>query len=332
MWTRKQLKDNAKVRMSANYWKAVLAALILTLVVGEGGASFNYSFDSGNGLGNIFNRNTISSDINEAADEIRDAADEIREAGKEAADDIRDAAEEVKDAADDSTAVLVYPDGMEGLSESLDDFADAVTSRVEKSGDNVLDGTLAAIVASVFIAVLAVILVASAIGICLSIFLLNPLAVGGRRFFVLNHDMEATVREFGFSFKSNYMNVVKVMFFKDLFIFLWSLLFFIPGIIKSYEYRMIDYILAENPNIDREEAFAMSKKMMTGNKWDAFVLDLSFIGWHLLNALTCGILGIFYVNPYRYQTEAELYIALKNTQPAIESNDTVSYDNYVEVH
>ncbi|MDD6580855.1 MAG: DUF975 family protein, partial [Lachnospiraceae bacterium] len=49
-----------------------------------------------------------------------------------------------------------------------------------------------------------------------------------------------------------------------------------------------------------------------GQKWNAFVLDLSFIGWHILSAFTLGILGVFYVMPYYYQTSAELYLTLKN--------------------
>ena len=97
----------------------------------------------------------------------------------------------------------------------------------------------------------------------------------------------------------------------DLFTYLWSLLFVIPGIIKGYEYRMIPYILAENPGIDYREAFAASKQMMDGNKWKAFVLDLSFFGWNFLSIFTCGILAIFYVMPYIYMTNAELYVALK---------------------
>lgn len=74
---------------------------------------------------------------------------------------------------------------------------------------------------------------------------------------------------------------------------------------------MIPYILAENPGIDSREAFAVSKQMMDGNKWAAFVLDLSFLGWQILSVFTCGILSVFYVNPYVYMTNAELYVALK---------------------
>ena len=101
------------------------------------------------------------------------------------------------------------------------------------------------------------------------------------------------------------------MFLRDLFIGLWSLLFIIPGIIKSYEYRMVAYILADQPELTRKEAFELSRKMMNGNKWNAFVLDLSFIGWGFLAAITFGILGVFYVNPYIQHTDAALYLKLK---------------------
>ena len=72
-------------------------------------------------------------------------------------------------------------------------------------------------------------------------------------------------------------------------------------------YMMVPYILAENPGMERAEVFMISKRMMDGHKWDAFVLQLSFIGWHLLSAMTWGIFGIFYTEPYYQATMAELY-------------------------
>jgi uncharacterized membrane protein len=101
------------------------------------------------------------------------------------------------------------------------------------------------------------------------------------------------------------------MFFKLLYTFLWSLLFVIPGIIKSYEYRMIPYILCENPDIDKERVFALSRSMMSGVKWRVFVLDLSFILWDMLSVITGGIVGIFWVLPYKQATFAELYAAMR---------------------
>ena len=112
-------------------------------------------------------------------------------------------------------------------------------------------------------------------------------------------------------FDSNYKSMVKTMFFRDLYVFLWTLLLVIPGIVKAYQYMMIPYLLAENPEMTKEQAFAESKRMMSGQKWRAFVLDLSFIGWEILSLLTFGLVGIFYVNPYRDSTHAALYEKLR---------------------
>lgn len=167
-------------------------------------------------------------------------------------------------------------------------------------------------------AVLGILLVLSVGFTLIKIFLGNPLLVGCSRFFLENSDRKARFGLVGTVFQSgNYLNVVLTMFLKNLFTVLWGLLLIIPGFVKSYSYSMIPYILAENPSIPRERAFEMSRKMMNGQKLNAFFLDLSFIGWFLLSALTCGVLDVFYVVPYRQATWAELYkfnreMALKN--------------------
>ena len=112
------------------------------------------------------------------------------------------------------------------------------------------------------------------------------------------------------------MNVVKSMFILDIIIALWSLLFIIPGIYKSYQYRMVPYLLADNPELTAREAMDLSRVMMDGEKMNAFVLDLSFIPWQLLSAITIGIVGIIWVNPYVEATNAELYTALSQKEQA----------------
>lgn len=146
--------------------------------------------------------------------------------------------------------------------------------------------------------------------LALSVFVFNPLVVGCHRYFILCGRRPSNISELVFAFNHSYINVVKIMFFRALYTFLWSLLFIIPGIVKSYEYRMIPYLLAENPEMDMEEAFSMTRQMMTGDKANTWILDLSFIGWNLLSALTAGILSIFYVNPYQHLTNAQLYEVL----------------------
>ena len=151
--------------------------------------------------------------------------------------------------------------------------------------------------------------------ILMDVFICNPVEVGCKRYFLRNLNEKAQVGNIGYAFDNNYKNITKTMFFRDLYTVLWTLLLIIPGIVKSYEYQMIPYLLAENPQMTKEQAFAESKRMMTGQKWRAFVLDLSFIGWNILSALTLGILGIFYVQPYMDATHAALYEALRYGNP-----------------
>ena len=98
---------------------------------------------------------------------------------------------------------------------------------------------------------------------------------------------------------------------KVLYLFLWYLLFIIPGIVKSYAYSMADYVIYENPNLTADEAITISCKLTDGAKGELFVFDLSFIGWNLLNAFTFGILGIVYAHPYMYTAHAAIYDTLK---------------------
>ena len=96
----------------------------------------------------------------------------------------------------------------------------------------------------------------------------------------------------------------------SIFVFLWSLLFIIPGIIDGYRYRFALYNLCENPEIGVMEALNMSKAQTRGHKWELFVLDLSFIGWNLLCGLTLGILSIW-ITPYIQQTDIGYFEAIK---------------------
>lgn len=146
-------------------------------------------------------------------------------------------------------------------------------------------------------------------------FITDILEVGEKSFFLKNRSMRGRVENLFDGFKSgNYWNTVKIMALLDIYIALWACLFLIPGFIKQYEYRMVPYILAEHPDINHKEAFALSKKMMDGQKFDVFILDLSFIGWGILSILTCGIVGIFWTIPYIAATNAELYAFNKNKE------------------
>lgn len=162
------------------------------------------------------------------------------------------------------------------------------------------------------IAIIAGISMLAAIGgMALKILVMNPLEIGVRRYFMEDLYAPCEVDRFTYGFKMNYSNAIVIMLLRGLYTVLWTFLLIIPGIIKSYEYRMIPYLLAESPDLTRQEAFALSRQMMNGEKWNAFVLDLSFIGWALLSVITLGLVGVFYVNPYKGLTDAALYMALR---------------------
>ena len=93
---------------------------------------------------------------------------------------------------------------------------------------------------------------------------------------------------------------------EQVFIFLWSLLFLIPGIVKGYSYSQAIFLAYDHPDWDWKQCIDESRRIMDGNKWKLFVLDLSFIGWYIVGMLACGI-GVLWVDPYRQAARAEFY-------------------------
>lgn len=117
--------------------------------------------------------------------------------------------------------------------------------------------------------------------------------------------IEDLFSQFGLFKKAFVMN-----FLRGLFIFLWSLLLVVPGIIATFSYAMAPYILYENPEMTGREALAASKELMQGNKWRLFCLSFSFIGWAILCGLTLGIGGLF-LHPYVEASWAAFYREIK---------------------
>ena len=160
-------------------------------------------------------------------------------------------------------------------------------------------------------------------------FVALPLQVGMRRYFMENRGFKSAFGRLFWAFgHGSYLHIVKIMFIRELKIFLWSLLFVIPGIIKSYEYYMIPYILSENPNISMDRAFELSRQMTQGEKWEIFVMELSFIGWYVLCAFTCGI-GIYFLMPYLEASRAELYEVMREKAHGLGFSDLSELPGYM---
>ena len=172
-----------------------------------------------------------------------------------------------------------------------------IFSSSSSSFSSYLENSSDSMPAEVIIILAFIVLAVSVVGIIFNIFVSNPLEVGKDRFYMCSRLQQAAFGELFCAFKSGkgyYLNIVKTQFLRRLYTGLWSLLFIIPGIIKSYEYYMVPYILAENPNISTARAFELSKIMTNGEKWNIFVLELSFMGWQILGMLACCI-GTYFV-------------------------------------
>lgn len=160
------------------------------------------------------------------------------------------------------------------------------------------------------------------IWILAKIFALNPLEVGCWTYLKENITGDVSFDRLKAGFE-DYMRIVVAMVLRNLFLGLWFALFFFPGVVKSYSYMLVPYLLADDPSLTGTAAITKSRQMMNGHKWNAFLMDLSFIGWVLLSIITCGIVGILYEEPYRNSSKAALYLKLKELEtPSVNENVT----------
>lgn len=104
--------------------------------------------------------------------------------------------------------------------------------------------------------------------------------------------------------------VMLAVLVEQIYMFFWNITV-IGGIIKSFSYFAVPYILAENPTLSPSQAITLSRNMMYGHKWEAFKLNVSFFGWQLLSFITLGFSGMLYSSPYEEATMAEYYTYIR---------------------
>lgn len=201
------------------------------------------------------------------------------------------------------------PDDYESSEEMLEDIQEDITYELQTIVTNPL-----------FYMIFLTATVISLLGYAFTIFVVNPLTLGKNRFFLEARVTNAQFGTLGSIFKLGYGKAVLTEFMKQLFVWLWGLLFVIPGWVAHYRYWAVGYIAAENPQLGWKRTLELSKKMTNGYKWELFVLDLSFLGWHLLSFLVCCGIGEMFLAPYIEATYAEAYTFLK--QRAIEDGVT----------
>jgi uncharacterized membrane protein len=171
--------------------------------------------------------------------------------------------------------------------------------------------SLAVSASAIFMAMVFVINAIPAIGSVFSLVLSGPLVFGYMSFILLFSRGENVKLEKLFVGFNYFIETLVTYLLMVLFIFLWSLLFIVPGIIAAIGYSMTFFILADDKSIKPREALRKSKKMMYGYKWKFFCLELRFLGWILLSILTMGV-GFLWLAPYMKVTIAKFYDDIKD--------------------
>lgn len=153
---------------------------------------------------------------------------------------------------------------------------------------------------------------AQGVSFLVTILIMNPLSLGYSMSMLRLLDSQNTncvANTVGYAL-SDYGKKVGTLLYMNVVIFLWSLLLLIPGIIASFTYAMVPYIISDNPQLGVREAMQLSKRMMEGHRLDLFILYLSFIGWFFLSILTAGI-GFLWLAPYVSAAQASFYLDVK---------------------
>ena len=294
MWKRRELKAKARKVVKSNYWTMLVVCFLIALLTGEFGTSIIGIWQSDDSMDPNYVINNEKLILNKLITE-----EEKEEIEKETIFNF-----------DKEKVERILNDAQIKAMEAIDANLNSATKSqkyIFKIWDAINFFKLKLNVIGIELCLAAILAVA------FTIFIADPLIVGGKKYF-LKARMNKTTKVgiiIDIFKKENWINISIIMLLRNLYNALWYLTI-IGGVIKTYEYRMIPYILAENPKVKRREAFELSKEMMKGNKLRTFALDVSFLGWDLLSVMTFGILKILYVNPYSATTNAELYMVLRN--------------------
>lgn len=284
----KEIKRNARNNIKRNYFKNVIVVFLCTIIL-SGGFTFSTK--------NILEVNTTDENITKLL------LNQEKLTNSEIIDELLNKGTKEKER--EEKLNNKYTNGI------LSTFFNEITS----SGSltfGILNG-LNKLIFEEKIEIGILIIIGNIILFILSTLFIKVIEINKNRYFLEQRRYNNTkIDKILFSYKINKtLHLSYIIFIKNLKEFLWA--FTIVGyFIKHYEYKMITYILAENPNITKKEAFKISKELTDGEKFNLFKIDISFIGWTIIKALTFNLSGIFYSDIYIEGVYAETYIKIRN--------------------
>ncbi len=314
---RKELKKNGLKNFKRDYFKNILVVFIIGIIINSG-----YHFTS------IIYTNNLN---------VEKTDNEIIKEGYQITNDIQ------------NKITKINPVERSNY-EIVNDLVDTLSNKISVGGhsngvigtlfnnvtqsNSIVFGFLNAINLSLLnnkVDIIYISLIGAIIILFLKIFFQDVFTIGYKRYFLEQRRYHTTIKKilFPFQVKKNF-HLGIIIFLKNIYKFLWNLTI-IFGPIKYYEYHMISYVLAENPNIKRKEAFILSKELMYGYKWKMFLLDISFMGWNILNLLTLGFLDIFFLKAYKESVYAEVYIKIRKDRINHLTYKELLNDKYLDV-
>ncbi len=301
---RKEIKKEARKNIKTKYFRNVIIVFICSCLLSSG---FNYTTK------NILSVETSNENINHILNNSKITNSEIID------------------------QILDKTDVEKKIEEKFEKkFTEGVLStffnEITKSG-SLIFGILNGINKLIFeekVGVGFIIIIGNIVLFIFTILCLKTLEIGKKRYFLEQRkylDTKIDKLLYTYKIKRN-LHIAYILFMKNLYEVLWTFTI-IGGFIKHYEYKMISYILAENPSITKKEAFKLSAKLTKNNKWNLFKIDLSMIGWEILKTFTLNLSGIFYSDVYIETIYAEVYMNLRNKN--LKDNKELFTDEYINI-
>ena len=292
---RKELKRNAKINLKRNYWVCVVVTFITVVLLGGG-----YYYNKINIEKNVQDNNINIAKNNDFVETNYNSSN---------SDLINELIENILNKKEDNNSLEKKEEFQKKYDKGiLSGVVNQLTSKEISIGFinsiNILlsKGDIHSFVLSLIFTFLSVVF----------FFLIkNVIVIGKIRFFLEERRYNTKVGTILFPYRiKKTLHYAWILFCQYVFQFLWALTI-IGGIIKSYEYSFIPYVLAENPEINRKQAFKLSKELTNNLKWKMFVLDLSLLGWGILGVITLGFSNLLFFNPYKECIYAELYMNIR---------------------
>ena len=299
----KELKSCARKTLKRNYFKTLIVVFIFTVIVGGG-----YTFSSKIEVPRYVKKRPEVVFVSNVLEKRKSVSDIIE-------DIISDTNGDKKEYKYTRGVIAPFVNNMVESNSVVLGFLNTTSLFIRNKTGN-------AIVSLITVVILTI----------LYLFGINIIYIGKSRYFLEQRRYKDThVGRLFFPAKVKRVgNVVVTLLIVNIKFVLWCFTI-IGGFIKYYEYRMVEYILAENPNVKYKDAIKLSSQMMKGNKWKTFLLDLSFIGWSLLDLFTFGLTKYFFTNMYREASYAELYMSLRKRKDIDSNLKKYLCDEYLDI-